>query len=47
MLCIIREHLGHLTNSVDRIKTLAGELEQSLGITLPEWTPPPLPDFPA
>jgi hypothetical protein len=47
MLAVIHEHLGHITYSVESIKTLSGELEQSLGISLPEWTPPPLPDFPA
>jgi hypothetical protein len=46
MLAIIREHLGHLTHSVGRIQALAGELEVSLGISLPEFTPHPLPDLP-
>ena len=46
MLAIIKEHLGHLTHSVSRIQALAGELEASLGISLPEFTPHPLPDLP-
>ena len=45
MLAIIKEHLGHITHSVSRIQTLASELEASLGISLPEYTPYPLPDF--
>jgi hypothetical protein len=35
-LAIIREHLGRIAHSMDRIQTLAGELEASLGISLPE-----------
>jgi hypothetical protein len=46
MLLIIKEHLGHLTHSVSRIQALAKELEESLGISLPEYTPHPLPDLP-
>jgi hypothetical protein len=46
MLAIIKEHLGHLTHSVGRIQSLAKELEESLGISLPEFTPHPLPDLP-
>jgi hypothetical protein len=46
MLLIIKEHLGHLTHSVSRIQSLAKELEGSLGISLPEFTPPPLSDLP-
>jgi hypothetical protein len=45
MLAIIKEHLGHLTHSVSRIQALASELEASLGISLPELTPHPLPDL--
>jgi hypothetical protein len=45
-LAVIREHLGHIAYSMGRIQTLAGELEASLGITLPEFTPHPLPDLP-
>ncbi|PVE20578.1 hypothetical protein DC522_31475 [Microvirga sp. KLBC 81] len=45
-LAIIREHLGHITHSMSRIQTLAGELEASLGISLPDFTPYPLPDRP-
>ncbi|WP_404286470.1 hypothetical protein ACD578_15915 [Microvirga sp. RSM25] len=47
MLCIIKEHLGHLTHSVDRIKALAVELEISLGIAMPEFEPLPRPDLSA
>jgi hypothetical protein len=46
MLLIIKEHLGHLTHSVSRIQSLAKELEESLGISLPEFTPYPLRDRP-
>jgi hypothetical protein len=46
MLAIIREHLGHITHSMGRIQTLASELEASLGISLPEFTPHPPPDLP-
>jgi|UPI0004B47C61 hypothetical protein len=46
MLLIIKEHLGHLTHSVSRIQALAKELEESLGISLPEFMPHPLPDLP-
>lgn len=45
-LAIIREHLGHITHSMGRIQALASELEASLGISLPEFTPHPLPDRP-
>lgn len=47
-LAIIKEHLGRLTHSVSRIQALAlaKELEESLGISLPEFTPHPRPDFP-
>lgn len=38
-LCIIKEHLGHLTHSLDRLKTLTGELEASLGISIPDFEP--------
>ena len=44
MLAIIREHLGHITHSVNRIQSLAQELEESLGISLPDCTPWPRPD---
>jgi hypothetical protein len=43
-LCIIKEHLGHLTHSLDRLKTLADELEASLGLSLPDCIPWPRPD---
>jgi hypothetical protein len=33
-LAIIKEHLGHLTHSLARLKTLTNELESSLGISL-------------
>jgi len=46
MLLIIKEHLGHLTHSVCRIQAMAKELEESLGISLPEFMPHPLPDLP-
>ena len=46
MLAIIKEPLGHLTHSVSRIQALAGELEASLGISLPEFTLHPLPEPP-
>jgi hypothetical protein len=46
MLAVIKEHLGHLTHSVSRIQSLAKEREESLGISLPEITPHPLPDLP-
>ena len=44
-LAIIREHLGHITHSMGRIQSLAKELEESLGISLPEFTPHPRPDL--
>jgi hypothetical protein len=44
MLPVIKEHLGHLTQSVSRIQALAEELEESLGISAPEFTPHPPPD---
>ncbi|UVF22279.1 hypothetical protein HPT29_026735 (plasmid) [Microvirga terrae] len=43
-LCIIKEHLGHVTHSLNRLKTLADELEESLGISIPDFTPWPRPD---
>jgi hypothetical protein len=46
MLAIIKEHLGHITHSMGRIQSLAKELEESLGISLPEFIPHPLPDLP-
>jgi hypothetical protein len=46
-LATIKEHLGHLTHSLDRLRTLTGELETSLGIALPEFVPHPFPDLPA
>jgi hypothetical protein len=45
-LAIVKEHLGRITHSMSRIQTLASELEASLGISLPEFTPHPLPDLP-
>jgi hypothetical protein len=39
--------LGHIAMSVDRIRTLAKELEASLGISIPDFTPRPLPKRPA
>ncbi|WP_150117719.1 hypothetical protein [Microvirga vignae] len=52
--CIIKEHRGHITHSLDRLKTLANELESSLGISLGDefvWsrrdTLNPRPDMPA
>jgi hypothetical protein len=41
MMAIIREPLGHITHSVGRIQALAGELEATLGISLPDCTPWP------
>jgi hypothetical protein len=41
IMTIIREHLGHITHSVGRIQALAGELEATLGISLPDCTPWP------
>lgn len=35
-LAIIKEHLGHITHSLNRLKTLTNELETSLGISLPD-----------
>lgn len=46
VLAIIKEHLGHITHSMGRIQSLSKELEESLGISLPEFTPHPLPDLP-
>jgi hypothetical protein len=53
-LSIIKEHLAHISHSMDRIKTLTGELESSLGISLGDefaWPRPdalnPRPDLPA
>lgn len=43
-LAIIKEHLGHLTHSLARLKTLTGELESSLGISLPDDIAWPIPD---
>ena len=40
-LAIIKEHLGHLTHSLDRLKTLTDELEASFGISLGDCTPWP------
>jgi hypothetical protein len=40
-LAIIKEHLGHVTHSLNRLKTLTDELEASLGISLPDCTPWP------
>jgi hypothetical protein len=44
MLAIIREHLGHITHSLNRLKTLTNELEGSLGIPLPDDFVWPRPD---
>jgi len=53
-LAIIKEHLSHITHSLARLKTLTGELESSLGISLGDefaWPHPdalnPQPDLPA
>ncbi|MBD2750755.1 hypothetical protein IC232_29370 [Microvirga sp. BT688] len=43
-LAIIKEHLGHVTHSLERLKTLTDELEASLGISLPDCTPWARPD---
>jgi hypothetical protein len=43
-LCIIKEHLGHITHSLSRLKTLTDELETSLGISLPDDFVWPRPD---
>ncbi len=45
VLAIIKEHLGHITHSMGRIQSLAKELEESLGISLPEFTPHPRPEM--
>jgi hypothetical protein len=42
-LAIIKEHIGHITHSLNRLKTLTNELEDSLGISLPDdfvWSRP-------
>jgi hypothetical protein len=42
-LAIIKEHLGHVTHSLNRLKTMTEELESSLGISLPDnvvWSRP-------
>jgi hypothetical protein len=46
MLAIIKEHLGHITHSMGRIQYLTKELEESLGISLPEYMPHSLPERP-
>ena len=43
-LAIIKEHLGHITHSLNRLKTLTNELEDSLGISLPDDFVWPRPD---
>ncbi len=43
-LCVIKEHLGHITHSLLRLSTLVGELEVSCGISVGDCTPWPLPD---
>jgi hypothetical protein len=40
-LAIIKEHLGHVTHSLERLKTLTDELEASLGISLGDCSPWP------
>jgi len=57
LLLVIKEHLGHFTHSLARLRTLTRELETNLGISLPDYMPwqrpdplnpnPPPPDFPA
>jgi hypothetical protein len=42
----ITHAIGHITHSLDRLKTLAKELEGSLGISIPEFKPHPLPKRP-
>ena len=53
-LAIIKEHLSHVTHSLNRLKAMTDELESSLGLSLPEefaWPHPdalnPRPDLPA
>lgn len=41
-IAIVKEHLGHITNSLQRLNTLVGELETSCGITLGDCTPWPV-----
>ncbi|MBQ0820965.1 hypothetical protein KBI52_12185 [Microvirga sp. HBU67558] len=43
-LVIIKEHLGHVTHSLKRLKTLTEELETSLGLSLPDDFVWPRPD---
>jgi hypothetical protein len=43
-LAIIKEHLGHITHSLGRLKTLTNELESSLGISLGDEFVWPSPD---
>ncbi len=43
-LAIIKEHLGHITHSMGRLKTLTNELEASLGISSPDEFVWPRPD---
>ncbi|WP_262299718.1 hypothetical protein [Microvirga sesbaniae] len=43
-LVIIKEHLGHVTHSLKRLKTLMEELETSLGLSLPDDFVWPRPD---
>ena len=43
-IAVIREHLGHITHSLNRLNTLVGELETSCGITLGDCTPWPRPN---
>ncbi len=40
-LAIIKEHLGHVEHSLNRLKTLTDELEASLGISLGDCSPWP------
>lgn len=40
-LAIIKEHLEHVTHSLERLKTLTDELEAGLGLSLPDCTPWP------
>jgi hypothetical protein len=43
-LATIKDHVGHLTHSLARLKTLTDEMEADLGLTLPDCTPWPRPD---
>ncbi|WP_157934701.1 hypothetical protein [Microvirga ossetica] len=46
MLLIIKEHLGNLMHSTSRILALVKELEESRGVSPPDFTLHPLPDLP-